>query len=184
MITDQETPLLRVGKAASRLGLNPFTLRRWIKAGKVKAVWVGREARIPLTEVERLLSVPPQRAIVLYGRVSRAEQHQALQTQLALLQSWAAQARPGYQCIVLSDIASGLTAERAGLQHLLTLVQTRTVHEVVVTDMHRLAHLGVEYLQALFTVCEVRLTVLHPPERLVPEHELTEDIHAFLMART
>ena len=50
------------------------------------------------------------------------------------------------------------------------------------TDVHRLAHLGFEYLQALFTVCEVHLTILHPSDVLVLEHELTENFYAFLTA--
>jgi excisionase family DNA binding protein len=183
MMTDQEMTLLRVGKAAQRLGLNPFTLRRWIKAGKVKAVWVGREARISLAEVERLLRTTSHRVIVLYGRVSRAEQYHALQRQLDCLTSWAAQERPGSQLIVLSDIAGGLTAAREGLQHLLTLVQARTVHEVVVTAGDRLTHVGLEYLQVLFTVCEVQLTILQTSDPLELEDEFTEDVHAFLTAR-
>jgi len=73
--------------------------------------------------------------------------------------------------------------EGAGLQHLLTLTQARTIREVVGTDVHRLASLGFEYLQALFGVCEVHLTVLRPSDVLVPEYELTEDFHAFLTAR-
>jgi excisionase family DNA binding protein len=105
MMTGQETPLLRVGKAASRLGLNPFTLRCWMKAGKIQAIRAGREARIPLAEVERLRRGTTQHAIVLYGCVSRAKQRRALVTQLELLQSWAAQERPGLELIVLSDIA-------------------------------------------------------------------------------
>jgi excisionase family DNA binding protein len=183
MMTNRETTLLRVGKAAQRLGLNPFTLRRWIKAGKVKAVWVGREARISIAEVERLLRTTSHRVIALYGRVSRAEQHQALQTQLECLTSWAAQKRPGHQCIVLSDIASGLTAERAGLQDLLTLVQARTVQEVVVTAGDRLTHFGLEYLQVLFTVCEVQLTILQKSGPLEPEYEFMEDLHALRTVR-
>ena len=84
---------------------------------------------------------------------------------------------------MLSDIASRLAAERAGLQRLLTLIQARTMREVAVTDVHRLAHLGFEYLQALFGVGEVHLTVFRPSDVLVPEYELTEDFHAFLTAR-
>jgi predicted site-specific integrase-resolvase len=115
--------------------------------------------------------------------VSRAEQYHALQRQLDCLTSWAAQERPGSQLIVLSDIAGGLTAAREGLQHLLTLVQARTVHEVVVTAGDRLTHVGLEYLQVLFTVCEVQLTILQTSDPLELEDEFTEDVHAFLTAR-
>jgi putative resolvase len=184
MMTGQETPLLRVGKAASRLGLNPFTLRCWMKAGKIQAIRAGREARIPLAEVERLRRGTTQHAIVLYGCVSRAKQRRALVTQLELLQSWAAQERPGLQLIVLSDIASGLTAEHAALQRLLTLVRARTIREVVMIDVHRLTPLGFQYLPVLLMVCEVHLTLLRPSDVPMPEYKLAEDFHTFLTTHT
>jgi putative resolvase len=34
-----EPELLRVSKAAHELGLHPFTVRKWIKLGKIQAVW-------------------------------------------------------------------------------------------------------------------------------------------------
>lgn len=43
---------------------------------------------------------------------------------------------------------------------------------------------GFEYLQALFTVCEVSMTILHSPDVLVPEQALTEDLYAVLTARS
>ena len=73
MMTGQETPLLRVGKAVSRLGLNLFTLCCWIKVGKIQAIRTQREARIPPAEIERLYRGTTQHAIVLYGRVSRVK---------------------------------------------------------------------------------------------------------------
>ena len=49
-----ERKYLRVGKAAEELGLHPITIRRWIKVGKIQAVRVGIEARVPRSEIERL----------------------------------------------------------------------------------------------------------------------------------
>jgi putative resolvase len=49
-----EPKLLRVNRAAHELGLHPFTVRKWIKAGKIQAIRVGNEARVPRSEIERL----------------------------------------------------------------------------------------------------------------------------------
>jgi len=49
-----ELPPMRVGVAARKLGLHPFTVRRWIKLGKINAFRVGNEARIPAAEIARL----------------------------------------------------------------------------------------------------------------------------------
>jgi excisionase family DNA binding protein len=62
--------LLRVGKAAQELGVHPVTVRRWVKAGRVQALWVGREMRLPRSEIDRLKGVHEARLLVLYGRVS------------------------------------------------------------------------------------------------------------------
>ena len=61
---------MRVGVAAHKLGLHPITVRRWIKLGKINAFRVGNEARIPATEIARLLGELPESVVVLYGRVS------------------------------------------------------------------------------------------------------------------
>ena len=66
----QEPTLLRVSRAAHELGLHPLTVRKWIKAGKIAAIRVGNEARIPRSEIERLVGKPDGRFLVLYGRVS------------------------------------------------------------------------------------------------------------------
>ena len=60
----REPKLLRVGVAAHELGLHPFTVRRWIKQRKIQAVRVGLEARIPRTEIERLVGKADERLLV------------------------------------------------------------------------------------------------------------------------
>src|SRR5260221_10467513 len=51
----REPKLLRISVAAHELGLHPITVRRWIKAGRIQAVPMGREVRVPRAEVERLV---------------------------------------------------------------------------------------------------------------------------------
>ena len=63
---------------------------------------------------------------------------------------------------------------------LLTLVRARTIRGVAMTDVHRLAPLGFEYLQALLVVSEVHLTRLRPSEVLGQRHKLAADFHTFL----
>ena len=66
----EEPKLLRVSKAAHEVGLHPLTVRKWIKAGKIHAIRVGNEARVPRSEIERLAGKTEGRLLVLYGRVS------------------------------------------------------------------------------------------------------------------
>ena len=176
----KEPKLLRVSRAAHELGLHPLTVRKWIKAGKIAAIRVGNEARIPRSEVERLVGKTDGRVLVLYGRVSGHGQKDDLDLQLQRLQAWAASERRGQETLVLSDIGSGLKASRQQLQRLLKLVCTDKVAEVAITYEDRLTRFGQEYLELLFESFGVTLTVLDPGEEKTPEQELTEDMLAEL----
>jgi putative resolvase len=176
----EKTRLLRSGEVAKRLGLHPLTVRRWVKEGKIAAIPIGREARIPITEVERLLGEQRAGLVVLYGRVSGHDQKEELQRQVQQLEQWALVARTGQKTVTLTDIGSGLNTERKNLHRLLALVQDYQVAEVVVTFSDRLTRFGLAYLQALFSGYGVALTVLYPDEDTTPEQELTADLLAVI----
>ena len=93
----REPKLLRLSVAAHELGLHPMTVRRWIKAGRIQVIPVGREVRIPRSEVERLVGKIDGRLLVLYGRVSGHGQKDDLDGQLQRLQAWAAAERGNLQ---------------------------------------------------------------------------------------
>lgn len=172
----REPKLLRVSAAAHELGLHPLTVRRWIKAGKLRAIQVGLEARIPRTEIERMIGKTDQRLLVLYGRVSGHGQKDDLDIQLRRLQAWADASRKGIETLAISDIGSGLKASRRQLQRLLKLVCEDKVGEVAITYEDRLTRFGQEYLETLFACFGVTLTVLEPGEEKTPEQELTDDL--------
>jgi excisionase family DNA binding protein len=176
----EEPKLLRVSRAAHELGLHPLTVRKWIRQGKIAAIRVGNEARVPRSEIERLVGKTDGRLLVLYGRVSGQGQKGDLDVQLARLQAWAKQERAGKETLVLSDIGSGLSATRRHLQRLLQLVRQDQVAEIVVTYPDRLTRFGQEYLEALFESFGVTLTVLDPGEDKTAEQELTDDMLALL----
>src|SRR5712692_1859917 len=94
-MTKREQKLLRVGAAAHEVGLHPITVRRWIQAGRIQAVSIGREVRVPRAEIERLVGKLAERLLVLYGRVSGHGQKVDLDIQLERLQAWAKTERKG-----------------------------------------------------------------------------------------
>ncbi|QBD76530.1 IS607 family transposase [Ktedonosporobacter rubrisoli] len=176
----QGQKLLRVGAAAHELGLHPMTVRRWIKSGRIQGVQVGRERRIPRTEIERVVGSVDGRLLILYGRVSGHGQKDDLDIQLQRLQVWAATERKGQETLVLSDIGSGLKATRRQLQRLLKLVCEDKVAEVAITYEDRLTRFGQEYLETLFACFGVTLTVLETGEEKTAEQELTDDLLALI----
>jgi excisionase family DNA binding protein len=55
--------VLTVTEAADRLRLKPDSLRRWLRDGKIKGVWMGSDRagyRITESEVERILTEGPR----------------------------------------------------------------------------------------------------------------------------
>jgi putative resolvase len=172
--------LLRLSVAAHELGLHPITVRRWIKAGRIQVVQMGREVRVPRAEIERMVGKLDGRLVVLYGRVSGHGQKGDLETQLGRLQAWARTERNGQEILVLSDIGSGLKAGRRHLQRLLTLVCEEKVAEVVITYEDRLTRFGQEFLETLFACFDVQLTVLEPGAEKTPEQERSDDLLALI----
>ena len=172
----REHKLLRIGAAAHELGLHPITVRRWIKAGRIQVVPMGREVRIPRTEIERMVGKIDGRLLVLYARVSGHGQKTDLETQLQRLQAWAATERKGVETLVLSDIGSGLKAGRRHLQRLLKLVCEDKVGEVAITYEDRLTRFGQAYLETPFACFDVTLTVLEPGEEKTAEQAVTHDL--------
>jgi putative resolvase len=180
LMAKQEQKLFRVGAAAHELGLHPMTVRRWIKAGRIQVVQVGREVRVPRSEIERIVGTVDGRLLVLYGRVSGRGQPDDLNTQLERLQAWASSQRKDVETPVLSDIGSGLKAGRRQLQRLLKMVCEDRVAEIAITYEDRLTRFGQEFLETLFSCFGVTLTVLDPGLEKTPEQELTADLLALI----
>jgi excisionase family DNA binding protein len=176
----QGQKLLRVGAAAHELGLHPMTVRRWIKAGRIQVVQVGREMRIPRTEIERMVGSGDGRLLILYGRVSRRRQQVDLQRQVQHLQTWAATERKRVETLILCEVGSGIKTSRRQLRRLLKLVGEDKVGEVAITSEDRLTRFGQEYLAMLFACFGVTLTVLGPGEEHIARQELAEDLLALI----
>jgi|SRR6266566_1653888 len=118
----EKTRMPRSGEVAKRLGLHPLTVRRWVKEGKIAAVQIWREARIPITEVGRLLGEQRAGLLVLYGWVSGHDQQPDLQRQVEQLEQWTLLARTGQKTLTLTDIGWGLGIERTGYGVTLTVL--------------------------------------------------------------
>src|SRR2546429_9846882 len=89
LVAKREPKLLRISAAAHELGLHPITVRRWIKAGRIQAVPMGREVRVPRTEIERMVGKIDGRLLGLNGRGSGQGQKADLDTQIQRQQALA-----------------------------------------------------------------------------------------------
>jgi excisionase family DNA binding protein len=168
--------LLRISKAAKRLGIHPMTLRQWALDGKIPFTWVGRERRFSSVDVENMkrgsdLATSRPRREVLYVRVSGSSgQESSLEAQEEELRATAT----GEIVKVVRDRGSGLQESRPGLNRVLAMVSDGSVSVVRVTHEDRLARFGVGWLKRLFAVYGVTVEVLHP-KKLGGRDELLED---------
>jgi excisionase family DNA binding protein len=48
---------LDVTEAARAVSLSPWTIRKWISTGKIKAIHLGRRVMVELSELERLVEL-------------------------------------------------------------------------------------------------------------------------------
>jgi len=80
--------LYRTGEVAKKLGVSTMTVRRWIKVGKIKAYRIGKEFRIPESEVLRLLEGKIPDKVVIYARVSSRDQKEGLERQIEYLKNY------------------------------------------------------------------------------------------------
>jgi len=170
--------LLRPKEACQRLGISYPTLARWVKEGRIRAVrTAGGKYRIPESEVRRIaegLPVSKEVRAVIYARVSPSQKGD-LEGQVQYLRQYCSSR--GYRVVdVLSDIASGLRADREGLLRLLNYVINGQVDVVVVTYKDRLARFGLEYLEFFLRQYGVRVEAALGEESKESRQELLEDL--------
>ena len=141
--------LYRTGKASQLLGISKPTLIRKIKSGEIKAYRVGREYRIPESEIKRLLEGKTLDKVVIYARVSSRDQKEDLERQVEYLKNYCS--AKGYHVTkIITDISSDLNENRKGLKQLFKLVESREITKVVITYKDRLTRFGFKYLEQYF----------------------------------
>jgi putative resolvase len=154
--------LLRLAKAAKRLGIHPVTLRIWADSGKIPVTWVGRERRFAEADVEAVKVTPGGERLRLEGLYVRVSGATGPELSLAAQEAELRGTSAGEVAGVFGDRASGLREDRSGLSRLLAAVAGGSVTVVRVTHEDRLARFGAGWLRRLFAVYGVPVEVLHP----------------------
>jgi len=175
----REEKLYSAGKAAKLLGIHFNTMKKWIYAGKVKAIkTLGGQYRIPESEIRRLLGKPaPRNKAIIYARVSSVDQKQDLKCQKQMLQEYARE--KGYEIIAtFEDVASGLKDDRRGLRKVFDVLRAGEADVVVVAWKDRLTRFGFGYLEDHVEGLGAGIEVVNEQEEKTPHEELVEDLLA------
>jgi len=175
--------LYRVSEVAKMLNVSNVAVRKWIRAGKLRAKKVGKLWMIPESELKLFLGEKTKEIrAVIYARVSSHKQKKDgnLERQVERLRNYCS-AR-GYKIVdVITDVASGLKEDRGGLIKLFDMVENKKIDVVVVEFKDRLTRFGFDYLQRCFSSHGVRIEVVEETEKNYFE-ELIEDFVSIIIS--
>ena len=145
-----------VSETGMLLGVCPATIRRWDGKGKIRCIrTVGNHRRIHRDEIQRIIEGRKRRyrnrGAVIYARVSAYDQKKNgdLDRQVAVLQDYCSMENLEVK-YVITDLGSGLRANRKGLKKLFTLICKGKVDRVVISYKDRLTRFGFEYPEYFF----------------------------------
>jgi predicted site-specific integrase-resolvase len=161
--------------AAKLLGVNPWTLRRWVYAGEAPSI-KDKSGRvfIPGWWVnEKLGLAAPSNNIrcAIYGRESSSENKAAMESQIDVLSKYAL--AKGYQITsVTKEFASGLNDDRKKLHKLL---KGQEFDILLVENKDRLTRFGFKWFE---TLCPFKIEVINLAENTT--NDLMEDLIAIL----
>ena len=147
---------MKLSQYAKQVGVSYETAWKWFKAGRIRGYQMDT-GTIIITEP--LPSEPPLPLshVVVYTRVSAAENKANLDSQAQRLQDYCA-ARGYIIAAVVKEIGSGVNDERPKLLKLLTNPE---VGVIVVEHKDRLTRFGFHYIEALLGMQHRRIEVVN-----------------------
>ncbi len=160
---------MKLSDWARQNGIAYKTAWKWWKAGKLP---------IPARQMPTgtiLVDVPERQdaGVVLYARVSSADQQADLDRQVARLAAFAAE--HGMKVAkVVAEVGSGLNGHRRGL---LSVLRSPEYGGIVVEHRDRLARFGSEYMEAALALTGRSVVVVDPEE---VKDDLVQDMIAVL----
>lgn len=166
---------IKITEAAKMLGVNPWTLRRWVYAGKAPSI-KSESGRVFIPEwwiAEQTGSAAPRTDVrcALYVRESSSENKAALASQKAGLEQYAK--AKGYRIAhTVCEIGSGVNDERKKLH---ALLKKRDFDVLLVEHKDRLSRFGFRWFESL---APFRIEVINTAENRV--NDLMEDLVAIL----
>ncbi|MFQ6052496.1 MAG: IS607 family transposase [Candidatus Hydrothermarchaeota archaeon] len=172
----------RPKEAAEILGLTTRHLRKLENEGKIRCIRTpGGRRRFPQSELERVLGISRPKVLVVYGRVSSHEQKKKgdLSRQVEYVkekmntQEWE-------EVRVVTDIGSGLNADRIGLKKILSWAKEREISDIAVATEDRLTRFGMEYIKWILERDGVVLHIVDVLEDQSVEEELQNDMIALV----
>lgn len=171
---------MSIKKFAEAVGVTEQTLRNWDKSGQFKPAYRSNSGYryYSKEQVARLTGIfnkesTPEKSVIGYCRVSTRKQSDNLDRQIDCVKQYCL-AR-GYQYKIVSDIGSGISYNKKGLQDLLRAVVNNEVSKIVVMYKDRLVRFGFELIETVCNYHNVEIEIIDLTEQSDQE-ELIEDL--------
>lgn len=168
------------------LRIHRVTLSNYVKQNKIKIKQLPNGLYdYDENDVYAILGKTNNRGSIIYARVSTQKQKKDLENQLNALRNFAINA--GIQIKQeLSDIESGMSIDRKGLNELINQVVNYEVDKVIISYKDRLARLNFKTLEELFKKFGTEIIIANKTENTqTTEQELLNEIisiiHTFSM---
>ena len=157
--------------ACDIMQIDPSTLRKWDREGKIRCVRLQNNfRRIPESEVNRILGIQKERSSYIYARVSSSGQKGDLDRQIEKLRVSSPESE------VISDIRSGMGFNRKGFLKLLDLIEKDKVSVIYITHKDRLARFGYDLVEKICEMHGTRIVTVDSEELLTAHEELSRDL--------
>ncbi|WP_406037000.1 IS607 family transposase [Micromonospora sp. NBC_00898] len=161
---------MKLAEWARRNGVHPQTAYRWFREGTMPVP----ARRLPSgTILVDVADTAPQDQVVVYARVSSADQKADLDRQVARVTAWATAQHLSVSRVV-TEVGSALNGRR---EKFLALLRDPAVVTVVVEHRDRFARFGAEYVEAALAAQGRRLLVVDPAE---VDDDLVRDVTEIL----
>ncbi len=169
---------VRIGAAASALGVHVTTLRRWEAEGRLAAEHTaGGHRQYDLAKLRPDLFGAADKAArktIAYARVSSHDRRDDLERQEQVLEPYCA--RQGWTFEVIADLGSGMKCHKKGLKRLLAEVLDDRAGRLVVSHKDRLLRFGAEPVFAICAAEEVEVVILNQGEDATFEEDSAKDV--------
>ncbi len=157
--------------ACDIMQIDPTTLRKWDREGKIRCVRLQNNfRRIPESEINRILGIRDERSSYIYARVSSSGQKGDLDRQIEKLRVSSPESE------VISDIRSGMRFNRKGFLKLLELIESDKVLVIYITHKDRLARFGYDLVEKICEMHGTRIVTVDGEELLTAHEELSRDL--------
>ncbi len=165
---------MKLSQYANQQGISYSTALRWYHGGAIKGYQAPSGTIIVVEEKQ---PQPKQERVVIYARVSSAEQRETLDRQAERLSHYCRMR--GYQVAqVVKEIASGVNDSRPKL---LALLKDASITLFVIEHKDRLTRFGFRYIETLLELQGRKIEVVNLVENDKEEllHDLARIVYSF-----